>query len=180
MKNDTIKFGVFYGLATILLSLVTYYTNPKIMMSPTSWTSILSYVVAIGFMYLAAKKARDKKGGFIPFGEALVPSLLTYAIGMLMGILFIYVLINFIDPSLQPILEEGAQEMLESTYDALGMTEEQKLQQMELIEQQQEGREPFGLLQSLIGWLMSIFIPGLPIAAIIAAIVKKKEPMPIV
>jgi len=175
-----VKSGLMYGGVSILITLGAYLSDPKSMMDLSNWSSILGYVVGITFMYLAAKKARDKKGGFIPFGEALVPSLVTYAIGMFIGVLFTYLLINYLDPSIKPIIQEGAKEMLESTYSTMGLSEEQILIAMEEVERQQEGQDQFGILPSLLGWLMSILIPGLPIAAIIAAIVKKKEPMPIV
>lgn len=180
MKNDTVKFGLMYGGATILIMLIVYLTDPKSIVSIAHWSTVLGFVVAIGLMYLAAKKARDNKGVFIPFGEALLPSLGTFAIGSLMGILFMYLLANHLDPNLQPILEEGAKEMQESMFETMGFTEEQKLQAMEEAERQQAGQDQFSLGTSLLGWLINLFIMGLPISAIIAAIVKKQEPMPIV
>ena len=74
MQKDTIKLGVIYGLVSIFMVIVTAYTAPKAMMSFSHWSTILGFIVMIGFAYFAAKKARDRKGGYIPFGEALVPS----------------------------------------------------------------------------------------------------------
>jgi len=180
MKNDTIKFGLFYGLASILILGLVTLIEPKAMMKFAHWSTFLGFAVAIGLMYFAAKKARDKKGGFIPFGEALVPTLGTFAIGSLIGILFMYVLINHINPELIPILEEGTKEMQEGMFDMMGLSEEQKLIAMEEAERQQAGQNPFGVGALLIGWITNVFFMGLPIGAIIAAIVKKKEPMPVV
>ena len=180
MKNDTVKFGLLYGIISILILLALYFIDPKSLMDISLWRTILGFAIMGGLMYLAAKKARDKKGGFIPFGEALVPGIMTYIIGSLMGVVFMYFLINHIDVSLLPILEEGAREMQEGMFDMMGFTEEQKLQAMEEAERQQAGQNPFGLGTLLIGWVTNVFIMGLPIAAIIAAIVKKQEPMPVV
>ena len=77
-------------------------------------------------------------------------------------------------------MEEGAKEMQEGMFDMIGLTEEQKLQALEEAERQQAGQNPFGLGALLIGWVTNLFFMGLPIGAIIAAIVKKNEPMPVV
>ncbi|GEM_PF-4963859 len=182
MKNDTIKFGLMYAAASSLVILLTYFVDPKAISRFMHWSTALHFAAMLGLMYMAAKTAKEKKGGFIPFGEALVPSLGTFAIGSLLGGmgLFFYLLVNYFDPSLQPIMEEGAKEMSESMLDAMGLSEEQKLQQMEIMEEQQSGMSPFGLKTLILGWLMNLFVMGLPISAIIAAIIKKKEPMPIV
>jgi len=180
MKNDTLKFGLIYGIVSILIMGLVSVIDPKAMMKFSHWSTILGFAAAIGLMYYAAKTARDKKGGFIPFGEALVPSLGTFAIGSLISVLFMYLLVNHINPDLIPIMEEGAKEMQEGMFDMMGLTEEQKLQAMEEAERQQAGTNPFGLGALLIGWVTNLFFMGLPIAAIIAAIVKKNEPMPVV
>lgn len=180
MKNNGVKFGLIYGVLSILTLIVTYFVSPKSMMDISWWRMLLGFAIAGGIMYYAAKKTRDEKGGFIPFGEALVPSLVTYAIGSLMSVLFMYLLINNIDPGLQPIIEEAAKEMQENMLDMMGFTEEQKLQAIEEAERQQAGQNPFSLFTLMVGWFSNIFFMGLPISAIIAAIVKKKEPMPIV
>lgn len=70
--------------------------------------------------------------------------------------------------------------MQESMFDAMGYTEEQKLQAIEQAERMQGGQSGFGLGQLLIGWFSNVVIMGLPISAIIAFILKKEEPMPVV
>jgi len=180
MQKDAIRLGLIYGAISILLMTIVAYTDPKGMVSFSHWSTILGYILMIGFAYFAAKKARDNNGGFIPFGEALVPSFLTLAIAGLIGIVYMFLLTNFINPDLQSVLNEAALEMSDSMIDAMGGTEEMKLQAREEAEKQQAGSSQFGIVQSLLGWLVSLIFPTLPIAAIIAAIVKKKEPMPVV
>lgn len=180
MQKENIKLGVIYGVIGILLMGITYMTSPKSLMSLSHWSTVLGLVLMVGFAYYAAKSARDRKGGFIPFGEALVPAVVVLAIGNLLSTLFMYLLVNFIDPSLGPLLNEAALEMSDSMLDMAGATEEMKMQAREEAERQQEGSSPFGLMQSIIGWFVSLIFPILPIAAIVAAIVKKQEPMLVV
>ena len=180
MHKETVKLGVVFGIFSILLTTITAYTSPKSMMSFSHWSTILGFVAIFAFAYFSAKKARDRKGGFIPFGEALIPSFLTIAIGGLISTLFMYVLINFINPDLIAIMQEGALEMSDSMIEMMGGTEEMKLEAREKVESEQAGSTPFGLGSILINWAVSLLFPTLPIAAIMAAIVKKQEPMPVV
>ncbi|MEM6317257.1 MAG: DUF4199 domain-containing protein [Bacteroidota bacterium] len=176
MQNQGVKFGLIYGGFTIIVLLVGYWTAPESMMDVTSWRSIVSYLVMGVCMFLAAKKTRDAKGGFIPFGEAFVPPMVTYVIGGLIGILATYLLVNVIDPSLQEVIIEGMIEMQEGIFDSVGMPEDQKIQALEELEEQMTENGAYGLAQISIGFLTNVFFIGLPISAIIAAIVKKKEP----
>ncbi|MEM1122725.1 MAG: DUF4199 domain-containing protein [Bacteroidota bacterium] len=180
MHKETIKLGVIYGIFSIVLTTITAYISPKSIMSLTHWSTIIAWIALIGFGYLGAKKARERKGGFIPFGEALVPSFLTIAIGSLISSLFMYILVNFINPDLIAIMQEAALEMSDGMIDLMGGTEEMKLQAREKAEQDQAGVNPFGLGTILLNYVVSLVFPLLPIAAIIAAIVKKNEPMPVV
>jgi hypothetical protein len=181
MKNDAIKFGLYYGAFSIILTLFTYFTDPKSLMNLSLRNIILSYAIIGGFMYFTVKKVKEKKGGFITFGEAFVPSIVMFTVGVLINSLFQFMLINYIDTGLLPILEEGSRELTEKMYDTMGMSEEAKLQALEDAEQRKsEGWGPFSFLSLMLGNIVEIIIQGFPLAAIIAAISKKKEPMPVV
>ena len=175
MKNNGIKYGLIYGGLSILLSMIVYFTSPENMVSFTSWNFIAGLILMVAMLYLAAKKTRDDKGGYIPFGEALVPALVTFIVGNLIGIIYMYVLTNFIDPGVQAIIQESTIEMQKGMFEMAGMSEDQILEAIERAEADMEGQFNFGSL--VLGMLINILIMGLPISAIIAAIVKKKEPM---
>lgn len=178
MKNDAVKLGLLYGGVSILISLIVYFTNPKGMLDFTSWHMILGYILMIAFPYMASKRARDANGGYLAFGEALVPAMVTFTIGFLMQSIYSYLLLNYFDPGLQETLAVAAREMIEGTWDMMGLTEEMKLQAAEDLEKQQAGQ--FTLWSSTINFIVGLFFPGLVISAIVAAIVKKQEPMPVV
>ena len=56
------------------------------------------------------------------------------------------------------------------------VTKEQIEEATETVEAQMEGTNPFSIGNTLIGLLTTIAFQGLPLSAIIAAIVKKKRP----
>ena len=175
MKNQGIKFGLIYGVLSIVLSLVTYFTAPENLISFTSWTAIAGLVLMLACMFMSSKNTRDHKGGFISFGEALVPSIITFLIGNVMVLTYMYLLTNFIDPDIQETLKQSTLDMQRGMLEMTGMSEDQVLETLEKAEA--ETGNQFGLSTLLLGTLSNVFIMGLPISAIIAAIVKKKEPM---
>ncbi|MEM6317256.1 MAG: DUF4199 domain-containing protein [Bacteroidota bacterium] len=174
MKNQGIKFGLIYGGISIILFAIVCWTNPKAMTDITSWRSIVGTIVMIVCMFLAARKTRDAKGGFIPFGEAFIPPFITYVIGSLIGVLFLYILFNFVDPSLLEIMVEGMVELQESILEKAGMSEDQRVQVLEEFEEKMDN--PYSPGSLAIMFFTNLFTIDVPVSAIIAAIVKKKEP----
>jgi len=173
MNNNGIKYGLIFAGSSIILNLIAYFTDVKSLMSLTGWRSIVGIILMIGFMYLAAKKTRDQKGGFIPFGEAFVPSFVTFAIGGIFGTGFIYLLINYSDPSVQEIINQSLEDLNRNALEMAGLKEDQVL---EVLEKMKED-DPFSISRAIVGFFSNLLTMGLPISAIIAAIVKKKNPV---
>ena len=175
MKNQGVKFGLIYGALSIVLSLITYFTAPENLVSFTSWTAIAGLILMLACMYMSSKNTRDDKGGFIPFGEALIPALVTFVIGGIIGVIYMYVLTNFIDTGVQDVIRESTVDMQRGMFEMAGMPEDQILEALEQAEADMEGQFSLGALA--FGTLFNILVMGLPVSAIIAAIVKKKEPI---
>ncbi len=174
MKNNGVKFGLISGLFTILIYLASYFfLDIRSLISITSWENVVGLIIGMVLMYMAAKKTRDQKGGYIPFGEALVPAFITSAISTFIGIFFFYILVNFIDPSLQDVMAEATLDSSRKMFEMAGMSEDKILEELEKVEDQESN----SLASIAIGFFTSILIMGLPLSAIIAAIVMKKEPM---
>ena len=176
MHKDTIKYGVLYSIISILSVMITYYINPKELFNFFSLKTIIGFAIMFGFMYLAAKKARERAGGFIPFGEALVPAFLIYAIGGFIGALFMHFLMNYYDPSLHDVVKEFQRGVTQSTGEMMGLSEDQILEMVEETELKQAEKNSSGIVEGIMGYLFGCLWMGLPFAAIAAAIVKKKEP----
>lgn len=169
MKNHGVRFGVYYGLFSILFTLVLYLVNPSLMFDMKIGT-ISSILIAAIFMYLAGKAEKADNAGFLSFGEALKPTFLTYVIGSALGVLFMYILMNFIDPSLLDLQKEVAMQMVENMGKMLKANEESMEQMREQAEASQQG---FGIGTAIYTWMVSLILPGIIIALIISAIIKK-------
>lgn len=164
-----LRYGVIYGVITIIISSLTYYA-----MSVSSWIlSILSFGIMVFIMLLAGKVQRNDDGGFISYGKAFQTTFLTAFVGTAISVLFTIVLINLLDPGLADTLTTKAIEESRSTMEKLGMAEDQIDQAMESVEE--ASADSFTPLKQLTALLFSaIFIAVF--AAIVSLFLKKDKP----
>lgn len=163
MENSAIKNGVILGLLTVVLNLVVYFIDPRMLMS--TWIGVGFFALAIYFVYRSGKETREEMGGYMSWGEALKPTFLTYVIYSSIAAAFTYVLYNFIDPSLIELQKEISIEAIEAMEGFIG--EERMEMAIEEIENQDFSMS-IDFAFSLVG--------GFVISAIVSAIVKKERP----
>jgi len=172
MKNSGISNGILAGVVIIILTLILYFINKELVVSMSvGWFMMLVYAA---FMLKAGLDSKAQKGGFISFGDALVPMLITYVIATFIANAFNFVLFNYIDSSLVDLQLEVAIEGIEKMRGFIG--EEGADTAIEAIE---EKGISVGPLQSLLGWLGSLLFPGILFlfyALIVSAIIKKNDP----
>ncbi len=171
MENYGVRYGVLYGTLSVLLTLGLYMSNSDMMFSSAIGFGSLGVLVV--FMVLAAVHTRNKDlGGYATFEQVLRPAFITAVVGLLFGFIFQYVLYNFIDTGLNERLLEYSINTTESMLENFGMDED-------LIEESIDTIEEQGVNTSLGGLLLNYFVVviiGFIIAAIIAAITKRKMP----
>ena len=167
MKNQAIKFGLYYALINILYSLIVYFINPDLLLN-VKVGLIMSYLIPIIFMFLAAKAERNQNNGSLSFGEGFKTAFLTWMVGTFLSIMFGYVLYNFIDPSLLDAAKEQAIEMSQGVAEKFGAPEE-ALSQME---EDMADTNPMSISTVMIGWFFNL-IAGAIIAVIIGAVTKR-------
>lgn len=169
MNNPGFKRGLFYGVSAIGLFLVVYLINKRMIFSP-GFGPIVSLVIPVIFMVLAARDTRNHQEGYMSFGEALSSTFLTYVIGSFLYTSFSYIMTNIVDPSLLEIGKEVALEAMDKLSAIMG--EDQIDVMKDAIEDSTDGA---GIGSNLFGWAFSLIIPGFIIAAIISAITKRNH-----
>lgn len=177
MNNPMIKWGLYYGGASILLTVV-YYFVAKPMLFGSTTSMVVGLALAIFFVVMAMKEEKEIGEGYLGYGEALKVGLGAFVLGSLLVSLFQWVLFNFIDTSLieQSITyaTEQARKMTDMIGGMAGMSEEQM---EELVAQTEEEIEnmgnPMSMGSVLSGWALTSLIGGLPLNLITAAIMKK-------
>ena len=166
LSNPGVKNGILMGVASIAYSLICYFINPKMMLN--GW-AFLGYIIIIFFMYRGPVEARKNGNGILKFGEALKISFLVYVLGTLISSIFVFLMFNYIDTSLNEVLREIQIEQTEFMVKLMGGEDQLDLIQ-DQIEQQDMQMTPSVMV---LGYLVNLIFPGFVMALIIAAITKK-------
>lgn len=101
MQQTAVKYGIITGAASVLYLFVFYQIDKALVLNPFVVFGQI-FISMIGAV-LAVRAVRDANGGKIEKREALKHSFAVFALSQLVFWLFIYLLFNFIDPSLVEI-----------------------------------------------------------------------------
>ena len=166
--NAGVKNGLIYGVLSIILTLVMYMVNPKLMMD---WkvSLLVGFGVSLFFMINAAREEKSLNDGILTYGEALKTTFTVLAVGGILGTIFAYILFNFIDPSLNDMMQQNIVETTESMMKWLGAPEEEIDKAIEKLE---ENPASFTPGTAALQYIQMLFL-GLIYALIVSAFVKK-------
>ncbi|MDO4229207.1 MAG: DUF4199 family protein, partial [Capnocytophaga sp.] len=95
-KDIMLKYGLYLGLASIALSIIPYVLG--ITFSASTWIAILGYLVTIFFIVMGIKQFKAQRSGFLKIGEALKIGIGISLIGGIIGVLYMLIFNNVIDP----------------------------------------------------------------------------------
>jgi len=159
MNSHGLKFGVLAGIGTILILLVSYYIDKRLMLSPSVvWSTTIFYLIG---MYMAALEDRKRGGGFISFKDALQTCFIVWMVANAIYHVFIYCHFNYFDPEMLSVQKEMFLEMNEKA----GLLNEK-------LSTQVAEELSYDLKQTITGYIMSL-IGGFAISAIIARLIRR-------
>ena len=167
-ENNGVFHGVLLAALTVGLGLVFYFVSKPLFLN-LSLRLFLSLLIPITLMTRAATQERKKLGGYIEFSEALQPAYICLIIGTLAFSIFQYVIMNM-DFELLEIQRDISVKAIQDIKGFANLSEENVAT---LEETTPEDMRPN--LQVFMLGLAKNFILGFIIAAIIAAIVKRKN-----
>tara|TARA_R110001592_G_scaffold11211_2_gene55966 strand:+ start:154 stop:675 length:522 start_codon:yes stop_codon:yes gene_type:complete len=160
-KNIILNYGVYLGIASVLINLVVYATGDYL--KPHWSVSVLSGLIMIALIVMANKKFLLDNGGFMSWGQSVKIGVGLTVISALIVIVYQQIFANFIEPDyMQQMLM-----MQEQTWTDQGMSGEQIDAAKEMM---QKFQGPF--ISSAIGIVVAAFI-GFIVSAIVGAIMKK-------
>jgi len=162
-KSLIINYGIYLGVATVLISLITYALGMHL---DTHWAvSLVTIILFIGLIVFGIKKYRETNEGFLTWGQGVKIGVGIAILAALIGAIYNYLFMSFIEPDfMNQAMEVSNQKLLDQ-----GQTEEQ----IEAINKMSEAfRAP--LLIAAMGIIGSA-VGGFVVAAIAAAIMKKSE-----
>jgi hypothetical protein len=111
-KQVIIKFAIIYGLAMIVLALVSYILD---LGEKNIFVSAISMLTSIGILYFGFKTRKNEiEGGFLTYGQGVATGLGIVALAALIITLYTYIFHQFIDPDyINRVLEQSRVEMIE-------------------------------------------------------------------
>lgn len=168
LENPAVKNGILAGIGTAVYVLLLYLINARMVFGPASFITTVIFIV----MMVRSVKAEKEVLEYTSFSDALKPAFLTYVIANLIYVIFYYVLVNFIAPDLLVMQKEMALEMLEKMSGFLG--EEAMEKAAEELEARNSG---FGIGTAIWTFAWGLIFPGFLIAAIIAIVMKDRQPV---
>ena len=164
--KPAIKFGLISGAIGVLFNLVMYITG--INRTPSGQTiQWLSIIIPITCMYMAIKTYRDEIGnGWITFGKAFNQAFRVGVVGGLIGSVYHFLYLKFIDPTYVDYLMQLQLEKLTER----GMDDA-------TIEQAMKQTAPFMSPPVQLGFAIVIsFFIAAALGLIMAGIMKKPNP----
>jgi putative flippase GtrA len=124
----TLTYGIYTGVVIVIFSLLTYVAEISHDSPINKWIPFLFYLIA---MFIGVKNWRDKQSnGFVSFGKAYSISFTIALFAAIIGTIYTFVFMSYIDPSISElILKSAEQGMLDKGY-----TDEQIDQGMKYVE----------------------------------------------
>lgn len=158
-----LRYGLLTGVVSVIYSFILLATN----LEQNTALSLLGLIILIGGIFLAHKTYKENNDGFMSYGQGLGIGTLVSLISGLLGGIFRYVYLEFIDPA-------AAQRVLDQTRakleEAGNMSDAQIDQAVQMSQRFSSG--PVGLVALVIG---SVII-GFLISLIVAAVTKHNRP----
>ena len=170
-RPTAMRYGLIWGLAGILLGLISYllgWTEPTGGFSSGSMiSSVLSIGLAIGILVMAIKHHRDNElGGYISFGRGFKTGMLTSLFYAVIATVWMVIFINFIATD----MIDNIQAAMVEQWEEQGLTDEQ-------IEQAQSFAGFFSSKGFMIGAAFGgALLWGAILSLIISAVMKNDHP----
>ena len=170
MSHFAVRNGVISGAVQVAVLLLFYFISKMMLIS---FASVVCFFIYVGFMRQTVIQQRLEQGGYISFRDAFKWAWLTFIPSTVIVVLFNYLLFNFVDSQLIDMQREMAVDALEKMSKFLPVSDEDYEKQLEVVENQ----NPYGLFSLAVGLPVSFLFPGALIAAIMALIMKKENPL---
>jgi hypothetical protein len=111
VMSTALKFGLILGLLSVIQSLVVFAigSNPF----TSNWiNTCVAIAVSVAVIVFAQKAFKDGGDGYMSYGQGLGIAIVVSLIAIVIGMIFSYIYINFIDTSaFEAIWEKAAEDM---------------------------------------------------------------------
>ncbi|PLX05566.1 MAG: hypothetical protein C0598_14240 [Marinilabiliales bacterium] len=125
----SITYGFLMGIILVIYSLILYILE----LNENTWLGIVSYVITAVFLFYVITNFRDKQqNGFLSYGKGVSVGTLTGLFASVVLAIFIFIYVNYIDPSIvEKALVQAEEGILQR---APNISDEALEQQMSMVE----------------------------------------------
>jgi hypothetical protein len=162
-KNVILNYGLYLGLASVLVGLVKYATGSLYVQE--FYSGIIGLVILIAFVILGIKKFKTDNSGFVTFGQGVKIGIGLTMIATIIIMIYYLLLITVIEPDFIVKTIEAQKVMYADTF---GMTEEQ----IEVATKSSQDNFHLSMFGGIL--IMNLFLGGVT-SLIAAAVMKKTE-----
>lgn len=164
-KNVILNYGVYLGIASILISVIVYALG---MQYEQDWKSGSAGIIAMAvIIFLGIKKYKEFNNGFLSIGQALKVGVGIALIGGIISVIYSVIFMTYIEPDFMAnTMAKAEQQLMEN---APNLTDEQIEMQVEMM---QKFSTP--IIISAFSLIASLFF-GFIISLISGLILKKSE-----
>ena len=168
MNTIWIKYGLTLGVIIMMMQILIYYFLDISMFL----FSISYYILLFIIMILAGLGHRKTNNQTLTYGESFKTTLLTGALGTLIGNIMMMVLVNFIDPGLVDVILEKSISSVQSLVLAFGGPEQGVSEAIEKIEEELPKQLTVtGHIKSFFSAMIFVVV----MAAVVSVFVRKEK-----
>lgn len=121
VKKIALNYGLLLALLSIGLQVISYVLDAHI--DRPWWLSAIQLLITVGVIVYGIKLFKTENSGFLTLGQALKTGVAISLVAGIIGVVFNYIFMNFIDPDfIQKTLDFSREQMIENYPN---MTEEQ-------------------------------------------------------
>ena len=165
------KSGLTLGLIGIILTLLIYFINAKLLAN--IWVGVVILVVSLVLVVIFGINYRKQVGGYLSFKHAFLFSLILLLVAGLIGQSFNFILFNVIDSDLPEVVTDAALENTERMMEKFNVPDEEVDKALERTEAQMANQ--YKISGVVKAYLYSIIIYAI-ISLITGAIIKRRNP----
>jgi len=121
IKKIALNYGVLLALLSIVLQVISYVLDAHI--DRPWWLSVVQLLISVAVIVYGIKLFKTGNAGYLTLGQAIKTGVAISLIAGIIGVIFNYIFMNFIDPDfIAKTMEFSREQMIVSNPD---MTQEQ-------------------------------------------------------
>ncbi len=163
LKKNGVSFGIALGILLIIPSLIGYFVDINFLVSTGVFVGLILAIIVSGIICISF--AKKKLNGMISFKEAFSSYFVMLIVGLLISIVFNYVMFNLIDADFQKQLTEKRIENIEQRFEEIKNNPETTEENLALYQERTEttienlnNENPYGLTSLFKGFTVFLAI----------------------